>query len=84
MGSANTRRGYRCIRLGKSPHLVSSLRKAQTPGPSSDGMKNRDARWESYVPPSKNLQAETNMDYRNDCVDWFFCRGFGRWLRLFL
>jgi len=20
-----------------------------------------------------NLQAETNMDYRKDCVDWFSC-----------
>ena len=30
-----------------------------------------------YVPPSLNLQPETNMDYRNDCVDWFAIGGFG-------
>jgi len=40
-------------------------------------MQDRDGRCGPYVPPSKNLQAETNMDYRNDRVDCFSFGGFG-------
>jgi len=40
-------------------------------------MKDGDGRRGPYVPPSKNLQAETNMDYRNDPVDWVSCGGIG-------
>jgi len=39
-------------------------------------MKNGDGRCGLYVPSSKNLQAETNMDYGNDRMDWFSCGGF--------
>ena len=38
-------------------------------------MKDEDARCGPYVPPSKNLQAETNMGYRNNRVDWFSIGG---------
>jgi len=68
---ANTRSGYGCIGLGKSPPLSSGITKAGTPDQSPDGIKDKDGRCGQCVPPSKNLQAETNMDYRNDCVDWF-------------
>jgi len=77
MGSPNTRSGYGCVGLGKSRLYLLLLEKALTPGPSSDGTKDRDGRCGQYVPSPKNLQAETNMDYRNDCVDWFAFRGFG-------
>ena len=40
-------------------------------------MQDRDGRCGPYVSPSKNLQAETNMGYRNDHVDWFSIGGFG-------
>jgi len=40
-------------------------------------MKDGDGRCGPYVLPSKNLQAETNMDYRNECVDWFSFGDFG-------
>jgi len=59
------------------PPLSFSLRKILTPGPSPEGMKDEDEKCGPHVPPSKNLQAETNMDYRNDRVDWFSCGGFG-------
>jgi len=40
-------------------------------------MKDGDGRCGPYVSPSKNLQAETNMDYRNNQVGWFSFGGFG-------
>jgi len=40
-------------------------------------MMDRDGRCGPYVPSLKNLQAETNMDYRNDRMDWFSFGGFG-------
>jgi len=40
-------------------------------------MKDGDGRCGPYVPPWKNLQAETNMGYRNDHVDWVSIGGFG-------
>ena len=74
---ANSGSGYGWVGLSKSPPLSFSFRKALTPGPSPNGMKDRDGRYGPYVPPSKNLEAETNIDYRNDRVDWFSFRGFG-------
>ena len=75
--SANTGSGYACVGLGKFQPLSSDFRKALTPGRSPDGMKDRDGRCGQYVLPSKNLQAETNMDYRNDGGDCFAFGGFG-------
>ena len=40
-------------------------------------MKDGDGRCRPYVPPSKNLHAETNMGYRNYRVDWFAIGGSG-------
>jgi len=39
-------------------------------------MYDGDGRCGPYFHPSKNIQAETNMDYRNDRVDWIYCPGF--------
>ena len=60
-----------------SSGLCPLVLKALTLCPSPDGIKDRDGRCGPYVPPSKNLQAETNMDYRNEHVDWISCGGFG-------
>jgi len=57
--------------LGLSLPLSSPFRKVLTPGPSPDGMEDRDESWGPYVPASKNVQAETSMDYRKDSVNWF-------------
>jgi len=40
-------------------------------------MKDGDEGGGPSVPPSKNLQAETNIDYRSHYVDWVSCGGFG-------
>jgi len=40
-------------------------------------MKNRDEGGGPSVPPLKNLEAETNIDYRSDYLDWVSCRCFG-------
>ena len=77
ISSTNTSSEYRCVGLGKFPPLSSGFRKPLTPSPSPDGMKDGDGSCGPYVPPSKNLQAETNIDYRNDDVDWFSFGGFG-------
>lgn len=63
IGSRDTSSGNRCIVLGKSPRLASSLRQRLIPGPSPDGMKGADEGGGPYAPLSINLQAKTNIHY---------------------